>query len=59
MKEIYELTAFEMYLGYRRYEKLRTFNVPEFQEIYRRNIKENYRFDDLVDAWPDYPEKKK
>jgi hypothetical protein len=34
----------------RRYEFIRKMNVPQFADLYRRNISGEGRFDDLVDA---------
>lgn len=49
----------DLYIGYHRYEKLRKFNVNDFSKIFELNIDDGYRFDDLVDAWPDLPKYKK
>ncbi len=35
--------------GHDRYEKLRKLNVPQFQELYAKNIRTGIPFDDLVD----------
>lgn len=35
--------------GYKRYELLRTFNVPQFARLLEVNIKQNIPFDALVD----------
>jgi hypothetical protein len=36
-------------LSHQRYEKLRRLNVPQFAEIFRRNIEGEKSFDELVD----------
>lgn len=36
--------------GYERYEYIRTLNVPQFAELFTRNLHGEGRFDDLVDA---------
>jgi len=39
----------ELKLSHQRYEKLRRLNVPQFAEIFRRNIEGEKTFDELVD----------
>jgi hypothetical protein len=38
-----------------RYEKLRQMNPTQFKELWRANISGGWKFDELVDAWPELP----